>query len=60
MKKKEDNKVKTSLYLPSRYIQALKVIFSVERIRHSDQFELALKQYFKQYSAVLKDHDITI
>ena len=52
-RKKREEMVKTSLYLPKPYIDALNIIREEEMVLNSRQIQMALKMYFKKYEQIL-------
>ncbi len=50
---KRDEMIKTSMYLPKSYLEALKLIRDEEMVLNSRQVQLALRMYFERYKSLL-------
>ena len=52
-RKKRVEMVKTSMYLPKPYIDALNLIKEEEMVLNSRQVQMALRSYFEKYKSFL-------
>lgn len=57
---KTDKSVKTTFFIPPKFIEALNVVRDRERILKSHQVELALRAFFERYRPLLQQEGVDL
>jgi hypothetical protein len=60
MAKSANKSIKTTFFIPPKYIEALNKILDKERILKSHQVELALKAFFERYRPLLQQEGVDL